>query len=132
VNVSSQQALYPGGYAVDVNPSTTWVASPATPPNDAWIQIDLGSIRPITRLKWLGAPWSPAGAQSPANYRIEVSPDLVTYRTIVNRTSDGGVIEGDELLAVTARYITLIVSKVNDGTGWLLGMREFWAEGPTP
>jgi hypothetical protein len=132
VNISSEQGTYPGGYAVDGNVNTTWVASPATPPNDAWIQIDLGSVRPITRLKWLGAGWNPPGAHSPANYRIEVSPDLVTYRTIVDRTTAAGVIEGDELLAVTARYITLIVSKVNDGTGWLTGLREFWAEGPTP
>jgi hypothetical protein len=39
-----------------------------------------------------------------------------------------GVLNGDEVIGATARYVRLQTTKVNDGTGWSLGFGEFWAE----
>jgi hypothetical protein len=132
VDMSSAPPGFPGGYAVDNDINTAWVAATTVQPsnNNAWIAIDLGSIRPITRLRWLGANWTPHSAHSPANYWISVSNDLTNWRVINSRTNVGGVISGEELIAATARYIVLNVTKVNGGSGQPLGFREFWAEGP--
>jgi hypothetical protein len=126
-DISSAAPGHPGGYAVDENPSTTWFAS--TP--HAWIEVDLGSIRPITRLRWLGAAATPEEAHSPADYTISVSSDFNTWRQIKSRTNTKGIVNGEELIALTARYIVLYATKVNNGVGQPpLGLREFWAEGP--
>lgn len=132
VDMSSQAAGYGGSFAVDGNFTTTWAASTTSHPsnNNVWVQMDLGSSQPITRLRWLGAEWNPAGVHSPANYKVRVSNDFSHWKEIVCRENAVGIVNGEELLAVTARYIELLVTKVHDGTGWGMGFREFWVEGP--
>jgi hypothetical protein len=119
---------YYGVYAFDGNPLTMWLASPPGAPgfNTAWILLDLQVPRPITRLKWIGAKWH-SGAHSPANYSIWVSKENA-WLLLKSRTNATGVVMGDEAVAVTARYVFLNVTKVHDGTGWPLGLWEFWAE----
>jgi hypothetical protein len=82
-------------------------------------------------LRWLGAAATPEEAHSPADYTISVSSDFNTWRQIKSRTNTKGIVNGEELIALTARYIVLYATKVNNGVGQPpLGLREFWAEGP--
>ena len=127
VTTKTAHASYPDYLANDGNTSTQWIA--AAPGNDSWIQLDLGSVKPITRVKWLGAYGSPYPAQSPANYKIQVSNNGSTWVDIVQRSNVPGIYQGDELVAVSARYVRLITTKVSDGNGWSLSLYEFWAEG---
>jgi hypothetical protein len=132
ITSSGEASGYPIANANDANPATQWVASltPNLSNNVAWARLDLGSVKRVTRLKWLGADGTPYPAHSPAEYVIQVSNDSITWRTIVSRTTPvtNGVVLGDEFLGVHARYIHLHSTKIHDGTGWSFGLKELWAE----
>ena len=49
--------------------------------------------------------------------------------TVVTRTNSVAVLNGDELIDAQARYLRLVTTQVNDGTGWSLSFNDFWAEG---
>jgi hypothetical protein len=124
---------YPATHAIDGNPQTQWVASlnPNNVPgnNNAWIQIDLGGVGQLNRIRWKAAAWTPYPAQAPADYTIAVSPDGANWTTVVTRTNPYGIIDGDEPVNITGRYVKLTTTKVSDGSGWSLSFHEFWAEG---
>jgi hypothetical protein len=126
----SQAAAYPLGNALDADPNTLFLPSMTAQlsNNFAWVWFDLGSVQPVTRLKWLGAVGWPSPAHSPTDYYIQVSHDFVHWTVLKTRTSPSAVLSGDELLAVTTRYIQFVATKVNDGTGWAMGLFELWAE----
>jgi hypothetical protein len=84
--------------AVDGSTTTRWSSAFADP---QWISVDLGIIRPISRVV---LRWEAAYGKS---YQIQTSNDGVTWTTIyVTTTGDGGV---DTLtgLSASARYIRM-------------------------
>jgi hypothetical protein len=129
-NASAWEPSYPPAAATDGALNTLFVASttPHVSNNNAWFYIDLGSPQPIARLKWRGGVGGPYPAHLPADYSIQVSNDLGTWLTLKSRTNPVGVLNGDELIAATARYVRVLTTKINDGTGWSLGFGEFWVE----
>ena len=133
-SASSSDAAYPASNANDGSNSTQWVASLAASPNNnnAWFQLDFGTRKWINRLKWLGAINTPYPADSPANYSIQISNDAVNWQTLFTRTNGARVANGNELINQQARYIRLVTTQVNDGTGWSLSFFELWAEGAAP
>jgi hypothetical protein len=54
-------------------------------------------------------------AQSPANYRIEISSDGVNWTKHVERAGPFGVVSGDEIIDREAQFVRFIVTKVHDG-----------------
>jgi hypothetical protein len=131
VSTSAAAAGYPASYAGDNNAATQWVANLTVSGsnNNAWIQLDLGNVKEIRRVRWNGASGSPYPAHSPANYTVAVSNDGVRWATIATRTNASGVLTGNEVVRLTGRFVRLTTTKVNDGTGWSLSFSEFWAEG---
>ncbi len=131
VAASSQDPSYPASNATDGNNSTLWLASTHLDRanNNAWIQLDFGCRKQINRVRWLGANQVPYPAESPTNYSIQVSNDLINWTTVVTKTNASHVIVGDELVNVQSRYLRLATTQVGDGSGWALGLFEFWAEG---
>ena len=132
VIASSQAAGYPATNAIDNNTSTLWVASlDGSNPNNnnAWIRLDFGSGKQINKVKWQGANEVPYPADSPTNYSIQVSDDGTNWTTALTKTNAQRVVAGDESINAQGRYLRLVTTKVNDGTGWSLGLFEFWAEG---
>ena len=83
--------------AFDGNPGTRWSSAFADP---QWIQVDLGSSVPISRvvLQWEGA-YGRA-------YQIQTSPDGTAWTTIHSTTTGAG---GTETLTVngTGRYVRM-------------------------
>jgi len=130
--VASAQNSAPGydpSQAVDENESTLWVASlkPHGSNNNVWFQLDLGEVRQIARLHWLAATGAPYPASMPNKYRVLVSADGSDWLAISDATKEGvNEQRGDVLLNTDARYVRLETTKVNDGTGWALGLREIW------
>jgi hypothetical protein len=128
---SSQAAGYPASNAIDGNPSTQWISSltQSTSNNNAWFQLDFGVRKQIDKVRWAGGSGTPAPADSPTNYSIQVSDDGVNWQTIVSRTNAVPVINGYELLNAQGRYLRILTTQVGDGTGNALSFFEIWAEG---
>jgi hypothetical protein len=133
----SHASSYPVSNAGDGDPATWYVASSTLQPgnNDAWIELDLGSIKPITRVKWTGGGplGTPYPGHSPTNYTIQVSNDGINWTILKNRIHSSAVVNGDEVVAVSARYVVLVATKVHDYYSWYaMSFSEFWVEGVEP
>ncbi|GEM_PF-4327558 len=145
VTASASAANYPAANAGDSNENTSWVANltPTSANNNAWIQLDFGSVKNVTKLHWLAASGTPYPAHGPTHYSIASSNDGVTwdifklspqgYNTAVQGINPlhTPIINADIPFPtnIYGRYLKLNVEQVNDGTGWSLSMKEFWAEG---
>ncbi len=124
---------YEPGMAVDGNEATLWLASldPSSLNNNVWFQLDLGSVRQVARLHWIAAAGTPYPASAPSNYHVDVSNDSVLWNTVFTNTGLADQM-GNVALNTNARYVRLVTTQINDGTGWALGLREMWVtEGNT-
>lgn len=134
---SSSADAYPATNANDNVPGTLWAAfigavSYPNHNNTAWFELDFGRRKQIDRVKWLGAAGAPYPAMSPTNFVIEVSDDEVHWETVDNEVNPTWIVNGDRAVGRLARYLRMTTSKVCDGSGWSLGLFEFWAEGSEP
>jgi len=127
------------GSASDFDFTTFWAANDVVnvANNNAWYRLDLGTSRHIDRVRWsapVGAPVGSTHAFPPRDYAIhmtdtDTSPCAGT--PVVSRVGQGQdwVADGNEALSSFGRYVWFCTSAVSDGTGWPLGLNEFWAEG---
>lgn len=118
---------YPATNAIDANPQTLWVD--ASPNNNSWITLDLGTSKPIDRVRWLSGLGTPYPAYAPGTYTVSVSQDNQNWTQVAYGSNPLGVINGNEPVGMTARYVKLATTIVVDGSGWSLSFFEFWAEG---
>ena len=129
VSAQSSASGYGAELAVDGNDATLWVASlsPRASNNSVWFQLDLGKTRQVARLHWLAANGTPYPASAPKRYKVMVSADGTSWRTVTDTVTEGSNEPvGDVLLNTAGRYVRLETSQINDGTGWSLGLREIW------
>lgn len=134
--------------AVDNNEGTLWLANREAVPdnNRVWFQLDLGEVKPVARLHWLAARGEPYPASSPSLYRVQVSKNGSQWTTVPPppnsarnrpaqqslggnssiRTTVINELNGNVLLNADARYVRLETARINDGTGWALGLKEIW------
>jgi hypothetical protein len=134
---STSAAGYPASNAADGNSGTLWMAGDGN--NSAWVQLDFGSTKQIDRIRWAGgnpSGGSPYPAASPTNYYFQVSNDGINWQQIpcgnsnaLQETNAFEVVTGDELVNAQGRYLRIVTTKINDGSGWALSFYEFWAEG---
>jgi beta-glucanase (GH16 family) len=84
-------------YAVDGDPNTRWSSAFSDP---QWMWVDLGSVRPITRVK---LNWEAAYANS---YAVQVSNDRKSWKDAYRTDAGAGGVEDFEVKA-TGRYVRL-------------------------
>ncbi|MBI5138252.1 MAG: discoidin domain-containing protein [Candidatus Vogelbacteria bacterium] len=126
----------------DQNLETLWYANDQVSGanNTASLTIDLGSLKIVRRVRWIGAEGMPYPAHSPSKYMIECSSDGAVWRYSLGSGIDfnTNVISGVGTPVTigdigggicTSRYLRFTAKQVNDGTGWSLGFKEFWVEG---
>ncbi len=92
----------------DRNMSTVWQTNASSPPNSAWVYVDLGAAKPIGKVRWV------FGVKGIADYwRIQVSNDKQSWTTLgVRRNKPVG--EWQELVTdVTARYVRFYFTNPN-------------------
>ena len=116
VSASSTQLGYSKAAATDGDPSTRW-SSWWT--DNQWITVDVGSARTFSRviLRWETAYGK--------DYRIEVSDDNSTWRTVATVTGGNGGIDNLTFPAATARYVKM--TGVHRGTSYGYSLWEFEA-----
>lgn len=109
---------YPASNATDGNQSTRWASNWS---DDQQITVDLGSARTVGRvlLRWESAYAS--------GYRIQVSTDGVTYRTVSSTTAGSGGTENVGFTPTTARYVRMLGVKRATGYGYSLYEFEVYA-----
>ena len=92
----------------DGNMNTVWQTNASSPPNSAWVYVDLGEPKPIGAIRWV------FGVKGLADYwRIQVSNDKSTWTTLgVRRNRPVG--QWQELVTdVTARYVRFYFTNPN-------------------
>jgi hypothetical protein len=89
------------GHVVDGDPGTRWSSGWH---DNQWVRVDLGAPADITKVK---LNWEAAYAKA---YRVEVSDDDASWRTIVDVTSGKGGIEEHDVSA-HGRYVRVFGTK---------------------
>ncbi|MFI6962579.1 discoidin domain-containing protein [Streptomyces sp. NPDC050255] len=101
------------GQAVDGDEGTRW-ASEWT--NDQWLQIDLGSAKPVARVT---VDWEAAYAKS---YRIELSQDGKSWQTAWSTATGDGGLDTARFTPAQARYVRM--HGLERGTKWGYSLQE--------
>ncbi|MDR6551042.1 right-handed parallel beta-helix repeat-containing protein [Paenibacillus qinlingensis] len=104
VTVSSTQTGNPGSNANDGDTATRWASSSGTMPQ--WWQVDLGEMRALTKVS---SQWY-LGASRSYKYKIEVSPDNVTFTTVVDKTSNTTLGDTNDNFLDVGRYVRITVT----------------------
>lgn len=89
---------YAPGRAVDGNRGTRWASNQSDP---QWLRVDLGTVRTVARVT---LRWEAAYARA---YRIEVSADGSTWRTVFSTTTGDGGLDEVAFTPTTARYVRM-------------------------
>lgn len=98
VSASSVESGNPATSAVDGNPGSRWASSWA---DNQSITVDLGSTRTVSRVV---LSWEAAYARS---YRIDVSTNGSTWRTVWSTTAGNGGLDNEDFAATSARYVRM-------------------------
>ena len=104
--------------AVDANSSTRWGSSFS---DNQWIKVDLGSVQTVARVI---LRWESAYGRS---YRIEVSNDNSTWRTVWSTTTGNGGTDNAAFAATTARYVRMAGVARGTSYGYSLYELEIFA-----
>jgi hypothetical protein len=99
VSASSSQFLLPAARSVDGDPATRWSSGWS---DNQSITVDLGAARTVGRVV---LSWEAAYARS---YRIDVSTDNATWRTVLSTTAGDGGVDNEDFPATTARYVRVV------------------------
>ena len=114
VSVSSTELGYSKAAATDGDPNNRWSSWWS---DNQWITVDLGSARTFTRVL---LRWETAYGK---DYRIDVSDDNSTWRTVATVTGGNGGIDNLTFPATTARYVKM--AGVHRGTSYGYSLWEF-------
>src|SRR2546421_146384 len=98
VRASSTQLFFSTGAAVDADRGTRWSSGWS---DDQWISVDLGAATPVSRVI---LRWEAAYATA---YRIEVSDDGSTWRSVWSTDAGDGDVDNDAFAVTTARYVRM-------------------------
>jgi type 1 glutamine amidotransferase len=96
---SVETAAYPASAAVDASATTRWSSAFSDP---QWIRVDLGSVRPISRVR---LQWEAAYGR---DYQIQTSPDGTAWTTLRTVTGGNGGEDDHPGLSATARYVRIL------------------------
>jgi beta-glucosidase len=113
----------PGAAAVDGDTTSTWTSLASDP---QWIQVDLGLIKDLSRIR---LQWNTNYA---AGYTIQISPDGTTWTTLFTTNNDNGGQE-DILVSGRGRYVQIDGTQQGlPGTGYSLAEVEVYSQPQEP
>ncbi|MGV9266072.1 family 20 glycosylhydrolase [Kitasatospora sp. NPDC003701] len=118
---STETADFPVALATDGDGTTRWSSAYADP---QWLQVDLGSTRTVNRVV---LRWEAAYGKA---FRIQLSDDGVTWRTVHSATAGTGGVQDLTGLSGSGRYIRIYGTA--RGTAWGYSLYEFEVYGDQP
>ncbi|MFY1637761.1 penicillin acylase family protein [Solwaraspora sp. WMMB335] len=114
VSASSNQIGRTAARAVDGDHATRWASNWS---DAQWLRVDLGTVRPVGRAVLY---WESAHARA---YRIEVSDNGVSWRTVWSTEASDGGTDVAVFPATTARYVRMV--GVTRATEYGYSLHEF-------
>ncbi|UUU43521.1 family 20 glycosylhydrolase [Streptomyces sp. NBC_00162] len=111
---STETPNFPAAAATDGDPGTRWSSAYSDP---QWLQVDLGSTQSVSRVV---LRWEAAYGKS---FRIELSDDASTWRTVQSTTTGSGGVQDLTGLTGSGRYIR--VYGTQRGTSYGYSLHEF-------
>ncbi|WP_406367780.1 family 20 glycosylhydrolase [Streptomyces sp. NBC_01546] len=111
---STETPNFPAAAATDGDPGTRWSSAYSDP---QWLQVDLGSPQSVSRVV---LRWEAAYGKS---FRIELSDDASTWRTVQSTTTGSGGVQDLTGLTGSGRYIR--VYGTQRGTSYGYSLHEF-------
>lgn len=112
---SNTYSGYPASNAIDGDPNTFWSAGAVAP---QWIQVDLGQVYTITRVRMLTAQ-SPAGNTVHNVYGRDAAGNWYTFGTASGDTTDDQWLEvQNQTLTTPIRYIYVQTTTSPSWVGW--------------
>ncbi|MFJ4799228.1 family 20 glycosylhydrolase [Kitasatospora purpeofusca] len=117
---STETADFPAAFATDGDGGTRWSSGYADP---QWLQVDLGSAQTVNRVV---LRWETAYGRA---FRIEVSDDGTTWRTLRSVTAGTGGVQDLTGLSGSGRYLRMYGTA--RGTSWGYSLYEIEVYGPT-
>ncbi|MFF1560615.1 family 20 glycosylhydrolase [Streptomyces sp. NPDC058279] len=115
---STETANFPAAAATDGDPGTRWSSAYRDP---QWLQVDLGAVRRVDRVV---LRWEAAYGKS---FRIQLSDDAATWRTVYSTTTGAGAVQDLTGLTGSGRYIRVYGTRRGMAYGYSL--YEFEAYG---
>ncbi|MFJ4674276.1 family 20 glycosylhydrolase, partial [Kitasatospora purpeofusca] len=116
---STETADFPAASATDGDGGTRWSSAYADP---QWLQVDLGSTQAVNRVV---LRWETAYGRA---FRIELSDDGVTWRTVRSVTAGTGGVQDLTGLTGSGRYLRMYGTA--RGTAWGYSLHEIEVYGP--
>ncbi|MFD4910546.1 family 20 glycosylhydrolase [Kitasatospora purpeofusca] len=116
---STETADFPAAFATDGDGGTRWSSGYADP---QWLQVDLGSTQAVNRVV---LRWETAYGRT---FRIEVSDDGTTWRTLRSVTAGTGGVQELTGLSGSGRYLRMYGTA--RGTSWGYSLYEIEVYGP--
>jgi len=111
-----------GYQAVDDDPGTIWSVYPSASPDDVWLRLDLGEVRPVDRLTFELGMWNALPA-----FEIWLSEDGDTWWN-ASRWNGWNLqpdVEYEESFGLWTRYVMIVVPDADEsGLGEIGGFRE--------
>ena len=115
-SASSFETIYVPASAIDGDQESRWGS--AFTPDSQWLAVDLGELWQVTQVRLL---WERAYAIA---YRIEVSTDGRTWRTVYQTSSGAGGSVEIPIARTPARYVRM-AGTVKAETGYGYSIHEF-------
>lgn len=109
---SNETSSLTGERAVDGSTTTRWGSTEGVDPQ--WIRVDLGQPATVSRVK---LNWEVAYGKA---YRIEISDDGTTFRTVKEVASGNGAIDDLTGLVAHGRYVRLVGTQRGTSYGYSL------------
>ncbi|MGW6918002.1 family 20 glycosylhydrolase [Kitasatospora sp. NPDC054939] len=118
---STETADFPAALATDGDGATRWSSTYSDP---QWLQVDLGSTQTVNRVV---LRWETAYGKA---FRIQVSDDGTTWRTIHSTTNGTGGLQDLTGLTGSGRYLRMYGTARD--TSWGYSLYEIEVYGPPP
>ncbi|MEV4611560.1 family 20 glycosylhydrolase [Kitasatospora sp. NPDC049258] len=119
---STETADFPAALATDGDATTRWSSAYGDP---QWLQVDLGSTQAVNRVV---LRWEAAYGKA---FRIQLSDDGATWRTIHSTTAGTGGVQDLTGLTGSGRYIRVYGTARGTAWGYSLYEIEVYGAGPT-
>ncbi len=122
VRVVDSEQSETGFRAIDQDPETIWSVYPSVSPDEVWLLLDLGQVRPIDRVTYELGRWNTLPV-----FELWLSEDGETWWNVstVNGWNLAPDVEYNEALGFDARFAMIVVPDVEaSGLGEIGGFRE--------
>ena len=107
----------------DGDRNTVWKTNSASPPNSAWVYVDIGESKPLSSIRWVFGEYGLSDSM-----KVQISTDRTTWTTVTRRGNASIGNWQSVSTSATARYIRFYFNNPN-GDSQIGGLGEVQIKG---